>query len=130
MQSNVQASNNISTNKRGSNINKNPIGIYETTLMQSNVQASNNISANNRGSNINKNPIGIYETTLMQSNVEGFDKNKHTSKISTEPKPSEYNIMNNKTTMGNYTTSSFPMQSKAGKPLVKTAYPENPFQNK
>ena len=122
MQSNLPETNNKSN--INNNINKNPIGIYETALMQSNIpEANNNMNYNN---NINKNPIGVYETALMQSNMEG----SKISQMSSEPKPSEFNIMNEKNTMGFNSNVSFPTQSHSGKTITQTNLPKNPFQSK
>ena len=145
--------NNKSNINMNSKINKNPIGVYETTMMPSNIEGlNNNKSNNNMYSKIKKNPIGVYETALMSSSIEGSNNNVdnkslniqyapsvHVSKvnesntnnkISVEPQPGEYNIMNNKTTMDNYTIDSFPTESNAGKRLTKTSIQPNPFQKK
>ena len=181
MPSTIQNSiNNNSTNITNNNVNnikKNPIGVYETALMPSTIQNSinnNNSSINNNNSikknidnnfsqynsklnktnnvkNINNNPIGVYETALMPSTIQNSVNNNNNynynlnnnlvpsvhvtkvkesnlSKMSVEPKPGEYNIMNNKTTMGDYSNPSFPTQSNIGKNMGKSSNPPNPFK--
>ena len=139
---------NINNKIYPSNIKKNPIGVYETTMMPStigsvNQSATNNInnkiypsqtSNMNKPNNFQKNPIGIYETTMMPSTIQSNINNNfapsipNVGKISTEPKMSEYNLMNNKSTMNKNTTMSFPTQSNMGKNPMKSAYPQNPFK--
>ena len=141
-------SDNINNKIYPSNIKKNPIGVYETTMMPStigsvNQSATNNInnkiypsqtSNMNKPNNFQKNPIGIYETTMMPSTIQSNINNNfapsvpNVGKISTEPKMSEYNLMNNKSTMNKNTTMSFPTQSNMGKNPMKSAYPQNPFK--
>ena len=103
----------------GKAINKNPIGVYETTLMPSTIQ--NNINNNNNYNyNLNNNLVpSVHVTKVKESNI---------SKMSVEPKPGEYNIMNNKTTMGDYSNPSFPTQSNIGKNMGKSENPPNPFK--
>ena len=115
------------------NIAQNPIGIYETTMMPSTIKNSNNINNNNNptSSNINKNPIGIYETTMMQSNIPEINNNNN-NQISPSiqaSKDKEFNVMKNKTTMGNYNNQSFPMSSHYSKSQARYPVPENPFKS-
>ena len=129
MPSTIKNSNNINNNNipTSSNIKKNPIGIYETTMMQSNIPEINN----NQSHNINKNPIGIYETTMMQSNIPEINNNNN-NQISPSiqaSKDKEFNVMKNKTTMGNYNNQSFPMSSHYSKSQARYPVPENPFKS-
>ena len=115
------------------NIAQNPIGIYETTMMPSTIKNSNNINNNNNptSSNIKKNPIGIYETTMMQSNIPEINNNNN-NQISPSiqaSKDKEFNVMKNKTTMGNYNNQSFPMSSHYSKSQARYPVPENPFKS-
>ena len=142
--SNIPNNNNINNNNYPSTIKKNPIGVYETTMMPSVIQSVNQSSNNNinnqtypdNTNNIKKNPIGIYETTLMPSTIQSTINNNvypsvqgsNVGKISTEPKLSEYNLMNNKSTMNKNNNMSFPNQSNLGKNPTKSAYPSNPFK--
>ena len=124
MQSNIPEIN----NNQSHNINKNPIGIYETTMMQSNIPEINN----NQSHKINKNPIGIYETTMMQSNIPEINNNNNNNQMSPSiqaSKDKEFNVMKNKTTMGNYNNQSFPMSSHYSKSQARYPVPENPFKS-
>ena len=128
-QSQMKNSNRINND----NINKiknNPIGVFETALIPPNIENLNKNIDNNMDNNVNNNPSNlsqfnnkyapsVYSTRLKESNVKD---------INPEPQPGEYNIMNNKSTMGANPTMSFPTVSKVGENLTKTATPPNPFK--
>ena len=122
-------------NNNNNNIAQNPIGIYETTMMPSTIKNSNNINNNNipTSSNIKKNPIGIYETTMMQSNIPEINNNNNNNNQMSPSiqasKDKEFNVMKNKTTMGNYNNQSFPMSSHYSKSQARYPVPENPFKS-
>jgi hypothetical protein len=128
-QSQMKNSNQINNNNIN-NIKNNPIGVFETTLIPPNVENLNKNIDNNMDNSVNNNPSNlsqfnnkyapsVYSTRLKESNVKD---------INPEPQPGEYNIMNNKTTMGANPTMSFPTVSKVGENLTKTATPPNPFK--
>ena len=128
-QSQMKNSNQINNNNIN-NIKNNPIGVFETALIPPNIENLNKNIDNNMDNNVNNNPSNlsqfnnkyapsVYSTRLKESNVKD---------INPEPQPGEYNIMNNKTTMGANPTMSFPTVSKVGENLTKTATPPNPFK--
>ena len=128
-QSQMKNSNQINNNNIN-NIKNNPIGVFETALIPPNVENLNKNIDNNMDNSVNNNPTNlsqfnnkyapsVYSTRLKESNVKD---------INPEPQPGEYNIMNNKTTMGANPTMSFPTVSKVGENLTKTATPPNPFK--
>ena len=128
-QSQMKNSNQIN-NDNINNIKNNPIGVFETALIPPNIENLNKNIDNNMDNNVNNNPSNlsqfnnkyapsVYSTRLKESNVKD---------INPEPQPGEYNIMNNKTTMGANPTMSFPTVSKVGENLTKTATPPNPFK--
>ena len=125
----MKNSNQINNNNIN-NIKNNPIGVFETALIPPNIENLNKNIDNNMDNNVNNNPSNlsqfnnkyapsVYSTRLKESNVKD---------INPEPQPGEYNIMNNKTTMGANPTMSFPTVSKVGENLTKTATPPNPFK--
>ena len=127
--SQMKNSNQINNNNIN-NIKNNPIGVFETALIPPNIENLNKNIDNNMDNNVNNNPSNlsqfnnkyapsVYSTRLKESNVKD---------INPEPQPGEYNIMNNKTTMGANPTMSFPTVSKVGENLTKTATPPNPFK--
>ena len=128
-QSQMKNSNQINNNNIN-NIKNNPIGVFETALIPPDIENLNKNIDNNMDNNVNNNPSNlsqfnnkyapsVYSTRLKESNVKD---------INPEPQPGEYNIMNNKTTMGANPTMSFPTVSKVGENLTKTATPPNPFK--
>ena len=128
-QSQMKNSNQINNNNIN-NIKNNPIGVFETALIPPNIENLNKNIDNNMDNSVNNNPTNlsqfnnkyapsVYSTRLKESNVKD---------INPEPQPGEYNIMNNKTTMGANPTMSFPTVSKVGENLTKTATPPNPFK--
>ena len=128
-QSQMKNSNQINNNNIN-NIKNNPIGVFETALIPPNIENLNKNIDNNMDNNVNNNPSNlsqfnnkyapsVYSTRLKESNVKD---------INPEPQPGEYNIMNNKTTMGANPTMSFPTVSKVGENLTKTATRPNPFK--
>ena len=128
-QSQMKNSNQINNNNIN-NIKNNPIGVFETALIPPNIENLNKNIDNNMDNSVNNNPSNlsqfnnkyapsVYSTRLKESNVKD---------INPEPQPGEYNIMNNKTTMGANPTMSFPTVSKVGENLTKTATPPNPFK--
>ena len=127
--SQMKNSNQINNNNIN-NIKNNPIGVFETALIPPNIENLNKNIDNNMDNNVNNNHSNlsqfnnkyapsVYSTRLKESNVKD---------INPEPQPGEYNIMNNKTTMGANPTMSFPTVSKVGENLTKTATPPNPFK--
>ena len=111
-----QINNKKSSIKPSVNVNNNPIGLYETTMMPSNINQSNhNISNNNIAisTNIEKNPIGIYETTMMQSNIGGYN-----------------NINNSNNSQLKSKKESSQMSSQYSKSQMKNPYADNPFKSK
>ena len=66
--------------------------------------------------------------STINNNVYPPVQGSNVGKISTDPKLSEYNLMNNKSTMNKNNNMSFPNQSSYGKNPTKSAYPPNPFK--
>ena len=126
-----QAPNNNNIDINATNItNLNQLGmksaIYETQILGSNIDnniPNNSIQKSNQNNIINNKVNSIHVSKSKNSEI-------NNNKISVEPKPGEYNIMNNRTTMENYNQISYPSGSNMANNLGKTALPPNPFDGK